>query len=582
MSDDRSDDRRDGISDATRLPGRQKAFTLVGVMLGMLLAALDQTIVATAGPTIQKELAIEPSLYTWITTSYLVASTVLVPIWGKLSDMLGRRRVLLAGIAVFLGGSVLCGVSQSAAQLIVFRAVQGIGSASLFTSALAVIADLFVPAERGKFQGLFGAVFGLSSVVGPLVGGFITDALGWHWCFFINLPVGAVAVSFILTRMPRLRRATVEGERPTVDVLGALALGLAVVPLLLALSLGRAELRAEETGWLWASWQILSLLALALLGFVAFVLVEGRARDPIVDLKLFTNRTFALGNLATFIAGMPFLGAIVFLPLFMVNVVGASATSSGLTTVPLTFGIIAGNIASGQLVSRTGKVKPFLTGAAAILALAFAVLAFTLTPETTKLSASLKMFFVGLGLGPGIPLYTLVIQNAVPPQVIGTATSVATFSRQMGSTVGLAVLGTVFATTLSSSMAVSLKEATAGLPPPLVAQLEAARGGDASAGEGGSVDSAFDRASVEKRVREVFDARRRATGPSEEMDAAERAALEAVGKVERAIKESFTAAIARIYVVALFMAVLGFFASLVIPVEPLRGRPARSPPTAVE
>lgn len=575
------------MTDATQLPGRQKALTLVGVMLGMLLAALDQTIVATAGPTIQRDLAIEPSLYTWITTSYLVASTVLVPIWGKLSDMLGRRRVLLLGIAVFLGGSVLCGLSQSAAQLIVFRAVQGIGSASLFTSALAVIADLFVPAERGKFQGIFGAVFGLASVVGPLVGGFITDTLGWHWCFFINLPVGVVAVTFILAKMPPLRRAEGADRRVDIDVTGAVVLGVAVVPLLLALSLGRAALRPGETGWLWGSWQILGMLAVSLVGFVLFVVVEGRARDPIVDLKLFTQRTFAIGNLAAFLSGTPFLGAIVFLPLFMVNVAGASATSSGLTTVPLTFGIIAGNIVSGQLVSRTGQVKPFILGAGVILGLAFALLAFTLTPDTTRLDASLKMFFVGLGLGPGIPLYTLVIQNAVPPQVIGTATSVATFSRQMGSTVGLAVLGTVFATTLSSGMADKMSAATAGMPPELVAGLQrelpagpAARESGDTAADGGAPAAAFDRQAVEARVRGSFATRRLAQGTSPALDAAEAAALESVGKIERAMKESFTLAIARIYVVALVMALLSLLASLWMPVQPLRGRgpPASAPP----
>lgn len=575
------------MTDATQLPGRQKALTLVGVMLGMLLAALDQTIVATAGPTIQRDLAIEPSLYTWITTSYLVASTVLVPIWGKLSDMLGRRRVLLVGIAVFLGGSVLCGLSQSAAQLIVFRAVQGIGSASLFTSALAVIADLFVPAERGKFQGIFGAVFGLASVAGPLVGGFITDTLGWHWCFFINLPVGVVAVTFIVAKMPPLRRAGSADRRVDIDVTGAVVLGVAVVPLLLALSLGRAAVRPGETGWLWGSWQILGMLAVSLAGFALFAVVEGRARDPIVDLKLFTERTFAIGNLAAFLSGTPFLGAIVFLPLFMVNVAGASATSSGLTTVPLTFGIIAGNIVSGQLVSRTGQVKPFILGAGVVLGLAFALLAFTLTPDTTRLDASLKMFFVGLGLGPGIPLYTLVIQNAVSPQVIGTATSVATFSRQMGSTVGLAVLGTVFATTLSSEMTDKLSAATAGMPPELAAKMQTelaagptARENEDTAADSGPAAAAFDRQVVEARVRASFAARRLAQGPSPGLDAAEAAALESVGKIERAIKESFTLAIAQIYVVALVMALLSLLASLWMPVQPLRGRgpPASTPP----
>jgi MFS family permease len=217
----------------------QKAFTMLGALLGMLLAALDQTIVATAGPDIQKSLAIPAGLYVWITTSYLVASTVLVPIYGKLSDLYGRKRILLAAIGIFLTGSLACGLSRTAEQLIAARVVQGLGSAGLFTSAFAVVADLFPPAERGKWQGLFGAVWGVSSVVGPLAGGFITDTFGWNWTFFVNLPIGGVAIFLIVARMPALRRTL--AARPKLDIAGALALAVAAVPLLLALSLGHAE-----------------------------------------------------------------------------------------------------------------------------------------------------------------------------------------------------------------------------------------------------------------------------------------------------------------------------------------------------
>lgn len=565
------------MTDPTMLPGRTKALTLVGAMLGMLLAALDQTIVATAGPTIQKSLAIAPSLYTWITTSYLVASTVLVPIWGKLSDMYGRRRMLLAGIAVFLTGSVLCGVSQTATQLILFRALQGMGSASLFTSAIAVIADLFAPAERGKYQGIFGAVFGLSSVVGPLVGGFITDNIGWHWCFFINLPVGAVAVAFIVLRMPALRPRV---ERAvTLDLLGVVTLAVAVVPLLLALSLGRATLQPGETGYLWTSWQTGALFGTSLVGLVLFLMAEGRARDAIIDLKLFSNRAFAIGNAASFIAGMPFLGAIVFLPLFMVNVVGASATSSGLTTVPLTFGIVAGNIVSGQLVSRTGRYKPFILAAMAILTVAFALMAFTLSPSTTRFEAGWKMFIVGVGLGPGIPLYTLVVQNAVPPQVIGAATSVATFFRQMGATVGLAILGSVFATTLSSAIETRMAEATKGLPPALVEQLKQRGAGPNDEGDGASRAAvAFDKEQVKARMHAAFAARPQ----TPEAARTEQMAFATVDRVDAALKEAFAEAIARVYLVGIFIALLGLLASTTLPVLPLRGRAQHGPPPAME
>lgn len=437
----------------TELPHSQKIATMVGALLGLLLAALDQTIVATAGPFIQKDLQIAPALYVWLTSAYLVASTVLVPIYGKLSDIYGRRRVLLVAIGIFLLGSLACGIAQSATQLIAARAVQGIGSAGLFTSAFAIVADLFPPAERGKWQGMFGAAWGVSSVVGPLLGGVITEQLSWHWTFFVNLPIGAIAVSLIVAKMPPLRRT--HERRPKLDIPGAVALAVAVLPLLLALSLGHADTPAADAGvgWVWLSWQIAALLATSLVGLLAFVVIETRATNPILDFKLFRIKTFAVGSLATFIVGNAFLGAIVFLPLFMVNVVGLSATSSGLTTTPLTFGIVAANIVAGHLVSRLGSYKGLLVGSLVIQAASFALLATTLSTDETQLAISLKMVLLGIGLGPAIPLFTLAIQTAVPPPQIGVATAAATFFRQMGTTIGIAILGTVFATSFPSTVA---------------------------------------------------------------------------------------------------------------------------------
>lgn len=434
------------------LSKQQKVFTMLGTLLGLLLAALDQTIVATAGPEIQRDLAIEPALYVWITTAYLVASTVLVPIYGKLSDIYGRRRVLLTAIGIFLTGSLLCGLAQSAGQLIAFRAVQGAGSAGLFTSAFAVVADLFPPAERGKYQGIFGAAFGVSSVIGPLMGGFITDHLGWHWTFFVNLPIGAIAVFMIVTKMPPLRR--VHETRPTLDIAGAVALAAFALPLLLALSLGHPE-GAEQgggAGWAWTSPQILGLFGGSALGAVAFILIERRAANPILDLRLFRIKTFAIGSLGAFVAGCAFLGAIVFLPLFMVRVVGLSATKSGLTTTPLTFGIVTANILAGNLVSRLGSYKGLLLGAMGTMVVGFGVLYATLDTEATQLGVSVKMVLLGIGLGPAIPLFTLAVQNAVAPHQIGVATAAATFARSMGATVGLAVVGTVFASSFADNV----------------------------------------------------------------------------------------------------------------------------------
>lgn len=418
-------------------------------LLGIFLAALDQTVVATAGPTMQKDLHIAPSLYVWMTTSYVVASTVMVPLWGKLSDLFGRKRTLLIGMTLFLIGSALCASAGSLEALIAYRVLQGIGSAALFTNAFAVTADLFAPAERSKWQGLFGAVFGVASVVGPYVGGFLTDHAGWHWVFLVNIPVGAIALAVAIISMPPLRRPRMGPV--VIDVAGAGLIMVAMVPLLLALSLGHGgEGAPGTTGWPWGSWQILGLFTIAGLGVVGFILVERSARDPILDLRMFRAREFWLGCTAAFTAGLPFLAAIIFLPVFMTRVAGASASEAGQVMIPLTLGIVVANIASGQIVSRIGRYKPVLLASLVVQIVGFAVLGFTLSTSSTQLEVSLEMIILGLGLGPAIPLYTLAIQSAVPMNRIGVATSTAVFARSVGATIGAAILSTVFATALMS------------------------------------------------------------------------------------------------------------------------------------
>lgn len=577
------------MNDYTQLPQRQKMFTMAATLLGMLLAALDQTIVSTAGPAIQRDLHIEASLYTWLTTSYLVASAVMTPVWGKLSDLFGRRRILVIGILIFLGGSLLCGVSQTTWQLIAARIIQGFGSASLFTTAFAVIADIFTPRERGRYAGVFGAVFGLSSVVGPLVGGFITDTLSWHWCFLINLPVGAVALAVIGLKMPSLKRQE-EGGSKKIDVVGAVIFAGAVVPALVAASLAKVELRAGDVGYLWSSPIIIGLVIMAVVFGVLFVVVERKVSEPLIDMKLFGNRAFSLGVSASFIVGMAFLGAIVFLPLFMVNVVGASATGAGLTTVPLTFGIVFGNIFSGQVSSRLGRYKFLMLGSLGILVVAFAVMSFTLSPDVTQAGMAARMILIGLGLGPSIPMFNLHIQTSVEPRQIGAATSVATLSRSLGSTLGVAIFGNIFGLVLVNGIETRIADATAHLPPAAVAQLKsqmASAAPAAAAGEEGApTTGTFDVAAAKARIAEGFAARRQvlsgagpeAAGQLAGLQAAEAEALKTVDAVSRAFKQAFTDATARVYFVGIFFALLGLVVTLVLPELPLRGGMPTPPP----
>lgn len=561
---------------AHELTRAQKAATLTGVLLALLLAALDQTIIATAGPAMKENLHIDAAQYPWLATAYMVACTVMLPIFGKLSDIFGRKPILIVGILIFLTGSVLCGLSRTSLQVILARVVQGVGGASLFTSAFTVVADLFPPSVRGKYQGFISGVFALSSVVGPLIGGFITDTFSWHWVFFINLPIGVVALAFILLKMPSLRPVS-EGTRPRLDLLGALMLVLAVVPLLLALSLGRSgSAPAREGGYPWGSPPILGLFALSAAGFVLFVVAERRVGHPLLDLSLFRNRIFAVGNATVFILGAGFLSAVIFMPLFMVNVVGLSATRSGLTLTPLTLGVVTGNVMAGQLVSRIGHYRILMLGSLVLLTVGYAIMGFTLTPESTQAEVTVKMVLVGLGMGPSLPLYILAIQNAVPPAQVGEATAAVTFFRQMGSTIGVALLGTVFAATLASSMA---GDTTARLPPEVRERLQPL-GTGGSGGEGMGAGQAFPAKQLEADLRKDFAAREREvearlegsarTEALSRLQAEEARAIAAVGEVEQTLKSGFTEAISAVYRIAILISVLGFLLTLFLPERPLR------------
>ena len=441
------------LAGKAELTSSQRILTMVAVLLGTLLSALDQTIVSTAGPQIIADLRVSPGLYDWISSSYTLASTVLVPVWGKLSDIYGRRAVLISGMLIFCLASLGCGLSTGFLSLVAFRAMQGMGAAALLTTALAVTADLYPPAVRARVNGLFAAVWGVAGVMGPLLGGVITDHASWHWTFFVNLPIGALALGFILARMPRLG-----GGLPVrVDVRGALALCAATVPFLLALTLGRGELGEELRHGAalprqhWGDPGVLALFSLACAGAGLFLRAQSKSPSPILDLRLFAEPVFRWGILGTVCFGMVLFAAVLFSPLFMQRVIGASSTDAGLILTPLSVGMVTGNIGSGLLVSRLGRYKQPMVIAACGVVIAFTWLALTLGPSTSSREMFAKMLLLGLALGPLLPLYALAIQNGMPLQQIGSGTAVVTFFRQIGSTVGIAMSGTVFAAFLGAS-----------------------------------------------------------------------------------------------------------------------------------
>ena len=438
------------LDPALQLPQERKIEILVGVLLVTFLSALDQTIVGVALPRIVGELGGTNELYTWVITSYLLTATITGVFYGKLSDIYGRRLMLLFGVSVFLLGSFLSALSWSMESLILFRGIQGVGAGAIFPISLAIIGDLFTPRERGRYQGLFGAVFGVASIIGPLLGGWLTDNLSWHWIFLVNLPIGAVTLYIIYRYLP-----SVHGEQPTrdLDYLGGLVFAVGVVFLLLGLT------NKQTADWTDVSVGGFLLIAAALTP--VFLFIESRVAEPIVPLELFRNRNYAVTILATFLAAIGFFGAIIFLPRWFQFVQGVSPTESGLQILPLLAGVIISSIVAGALVSRTGKFKWILTGALAIMSVG--ILLFTGLGARTDLPLLWGwMFLAGLGVGPTLSVFTIVIQASVPFSRLGVATGNLVFFRQIGGSVGLAVVGTIFAESFASRLQPSLVEA--GVP----------------------------------------------------------------------------------------------------------------------
>jgi len=417
------------MADATQ---REKMAAFGGVLTVLFLSSLNMTVVGTALPRIIAELD-GFDLYAWAFTSFSLAATVTLPIYGRISDVIGRRPVLLGGIVAFTAASVLAGLSQSMMQLVLFRALQGIGGGALISMTWAAIGDIFAPRERGKYQGLTGAVFGVSSVIGPVVGGLLTDTLGWRSVFFVNVPVAIAAFEVVRRYLPRSQRKPSSG----IDLPGTALLVLGTVPMLIALTWA-------GTSREWTDPVVLGSFAVSGVALVAFVRVQLTSPHPTLDPVLFEDRTFRVANAAAFLTGIGLFGSVIYLPLFVQGVQGGSAAASGFALAPLMGGVVIGSTVSGWLASRTGRYRRWIVIGVALMALGFAVTA-TFGPNTSTATMIAVMVVLGMGIGPTNSLLTLAVQNALPISQLGSVTSANQFFRMIGGTMGVSVFGTMVA-----------------------------------------------------------------------------------------------------------------------------------------
>lgn len=543
----------------------------LAILSALFLAALDQTVVATALPSMVEDLR-GVDRYAWVATAYLLASTAMALIYGKLADTYPRKHVTLGAVGFFLTGSVLCGMAgefgrlpllgDGMTQLVLFRGLQGVGGGGLFAMTFIVIADLFTPAERGRYQGLVGAVFGIASVLGPVVGGLLTDHAsgwipgieGWRWVFYVNVPIGAVAVWFIVRRMPLFEPAEKRG-RP--DLMGGGLLLAGLLPLILSLQIDKRRYpwipgagggpSAGLDAWLTPGFFLLGCALLA-----AFVRRSRSVESPILDLTLFRNAVFRRANLATFFIGAAFMSVTIFLPLFLVNVLGVSATRAGAALIPFSLGIVFSATLSGQIVHRVGY-RIQMVGGAVVFFAAMLLLA-NMSGDVPYVRVTLFMILAGLGVGPSMPLYTLAVQNAVDVRFIGQATSASQFFRQTGATVGAALMGAVLATTLGIAFAgLDLPARVTAEPGMSTEELVSTGGADLPTRIRQAFEEAAAMASTEARATEL-----RQEG---EQIAEETAVV---------VRAAFTAATTRIYWLAAGLVFVGLLLSFRIPEVPLR------------
>jgi len=523
------------------LTTRIKVLATIGVMLALLLAALDQTIVGTALPRIVAELN-GLDRYSWLITGYLVASTVIVPIAGKLGDLFGRKPFLIAGMVGFVAASALCGVAQDMNQLIIFRIVQGLFGGMLFASAFTVLGDIYTPAERARIQGLFGAVFGLSSIIGPVVGGFLTDNLGWRWVFYVNLPVGLLGVLVVSGFLPFVRT---KASWRDIDFIGSGALAAGLIPVLIALSV------AKDQGW--TSIEVLGLLGFGLAMLVAFFIIEQRVKEPIVPFTLFKNRAFAVSMVVGFFAALGMFGMIIFVPLELQGVLGVSVTNSGLLLTPMMLGLIVASILSGQLIPRIKHYHYLGTIGVALMMVGIYLLAQT-TTATSQMSITIDIVMVGLGLGVTMPLYINAVQSALPQRYLGVGTSQIQFWRNVGGTVSSAVLGSILAQRLPGAIASEI--AKLHLPAAFGAVLGKSAGNPNQLLDPAQI--AATKAKLPAQLAPLYD------------------------QAMHAVRQALALTLHDLFLIAIALSTIALVASLFMPDVPLRSRRTERPPSADE
>lgn len=514
------------------LPRRQIIITFIGVLLGIFLGTMDQTIVATAMPDIIAQLG-GFSHYTFVTTAYLITSTAAIPITGRMTDIYGRKWFYTGGIIIFVIGSLLSGLSQTLTQLIIFRAFQGIGAGIMIANAFATVGDLFTPAERGTYQGYISGIFGLSSVLGPTLGGYITDNFSWHWIFYINIPIGIAVIFLFIFFFPSLRPHV---EKNKIDYPGAAVLILTVVPLLLALSWGGVE-------YPWVSPEIIGMLLFSAAMGILLIIIEKRTEQPILPLQYLTDRTVSISMAVTLLSGFAMFGAIVFVPLFYQGVLGYSATASGNSLTPMMLGLVAGSLGAGLLMSHAGgHYRREGIAGTAIMVVGLGLLT-TLTYNTNPIIVLVYIIITGIGLGVTFPIYTIAAQNAVPYKVMGAVVSSIPFSRFIGGTLGLAIMGSILSRRFADGFINKL--------PPQV--REAIPSGQISA------LAQNPQALISPQAQSQLQSLLSQLGASGDFS-----------EIIQALRESLASAIAGVFVIALGIMILAFIVNLFIKEIPLR------------